>query len=81
MVMLTTWTLPMTRHEIEQLLKERGFWLERVTKHHRWTNGKISFSISHCKSGQSSRAVASMLSVLKRLDAEKPITPRRHDPK
>jgi hypothetical protein len=69
----------MTRREIEQLLKERGFWRERVTKHHRWTNGKIAFSISHCRSGQSIHAVASMLSVLRRLDNNKPITPRRHD--
>lgn len=66
-----------TRGEIERLLKKRGFWLEGASKHVRWTNGDITFSVSHNK--QPPHATLSLLSALRRMEKRKPLTPRSFD--
>ena len=63
-----------TRGEIERLLKKNGFWLEEVAKHRRWTNGFVSFSVSHNK--QPTNATQGLLSTLRKIQQRKPLTPR-----
>ena len=61
------------KREDERLLKSLGFRMVRSKKHNLWTNGHIMIAMSHGNK-VAPRTRKSMISMLRRVQENKPIT-------